>query len=102
MGIAPWCSAEDRGPRNEAAAVPFSHSTYPHPGYISNLAAAVRVITYGVRALVGATGEQGLVFDDWDQPPAQSKDLELCFRHLEPNPDGIKFFNMYRIARAKP
>ncbi|MEY4588028.1 MAG: hypothetical protein RL497_104 [Pseudomonadota bacterium] len=85
---------EDRGLTNEELQLCQFHIHIPsNPEYSSlNLAAAVQVVCYELRVhwLEREAGRE-LAFDDWDQPPAASKDLELYFQHLEQTLTELNF-----------
>jgi tRNA (cytidine32/uridine32-2'-O)-methyltransferase len=85
---------EDRGLTNEELQQCQFHIHIPsNPEYSSlNLAAAVQVIAYELRMhwLEREAGRE-LVFDDWDQPPAAARDLELYFQHLEQTLTELNF-----------
>ncbi len=77
---------EDRGLTNDELHKCHFHVHIPaNPEYTSlNLAAAVQVIVYEIRmSLLTAENGRAPHFDDWDQPPAPQKDIELYFEHLE-------------------
>lgn len=85
---------EDRGLTNEELQKCHYHVHIPaNPDYSSlNIAAALQVITYEIR-MSYLTAEQGKAphFDDWDVPPARSKDLEMYFTHLEQTLQDLGF-----------
>jgi tRNA (cytidine32/uridine32-2'-O)-methyltransferase len=77
---------EDRGLTNEELQKCNYHVHIPsNPEYSSlNLATAVQVLCYEMRmAYLTEKDGQLPTFDDWDQPPADSKAIELYFEHLE-------------------
>ncbi len=76
---------EDRGLTNEELQQCHFHVHIPaNPEYSSlNLAAAVQVIAYELRATALNTQAGGqLALNDWDMPPAKSRDLEGYYQHL--------------------
>lgn len=77
---------EDSGLSNDELQKCHYHVCIPaNPDYSSlNLAAAVQVLCYEAHmaALESADGGFSGV-DDWDVPPARSRDMELYFQHLE-------------------
>jgi tRNA (cytidine32/uridine32-2'-O)-methyltransferase len=77
---------EDRGLSNEELHKCTYHVHIPsNPEYSSlNIASAVQVLCYEVR-MASLSDRNGLlpVFDEWDQPPAKTGDLEFYFKHLE-------------------
>lgn len=77
---------EDRGLTNEELHKCNYHVHIPaNPEYSSlNISAALQVIAYEIR-MSHLTEERGekLHFDDWDMPPAKSKELECYFDHLQ-------------------
>ena len=85
---------EDRGLTNEELHKCHAHVHIPaNPEYSSlNLAAAVQVITYEIRMSV-LNQENGapLHFDDWDEPRAQTKDLEHYYEHLQSTLETLSF-----------
>lgn len=86
---------EDRGLTNEELQKCHYHVHIPaNPEYTSlNIAAALQVIAYEIR-MSALTAEQGGVpvhFDDWDMPPAQQKDLELYYIHLQETLERLGF-----------
>jgi tRNA (cytidine32/uridine32-2'-O)-methyltransferase len=86
---------EDRGLTNDELHKCHYHVHIPsNPDYSSlNLAAAVQVLSYEVRmALLTFEAGKKPHFDDWDVPPAQHKDLEMYFEHLEETMIQIGFF----------
>lgn len=85
---------EDRGLTNEELQLCQYHIHIPANAEYSslNLAAAVQVICYELRVhLLEREAGRELAFDDWDQPPAASKDLELYFQHLEQTLTELNF-----------
>lgn len=85
---------EDRGLTNEELHKCHYHVHIPsNPEYSSlNLAAALQVIAYEIR-VAALTQEQGqpLHFDDWDMPPAENRDLELYYTHLQETLEQLSF-----------
>ena len=77
---------EDRGLSNEELHKCTYHVHIPsNPNYSSlNLASAVQVLCYEVR-MAYLADKNGILppFDEWDQPPAKTDDLEFYFQHLE-------------------
>ena len=77
---------EDRGLTNEELHKCTYHVHIPsNPEYSSlNIASAVQVLCYEIR-MASLADDAGCVpsFDEWDQPPAKTNDLELYFEHLE-------------------
>ena len=77
---------EDRGLTNEELHKCTYHVHIPsNPDYSSlNIASAVQVLCYEIRMASLADKNGSLPsFNEWDQPPAKIKDLELYFEHLE-------------------
>jgi tRNA (cytidine32/uridine32-2'-O)-methyltransferase len=77
---------EDRGLTNEELHKCTYHVHIPsNPDYSSlNIASAVQVLCYEIRMASLADKNGSLpTFNEWDQPPAKIKDLELYFEHLE-------------------
>lgn len=87
---------EDRGLTNEELHKCHFHVHIPaNEEYSSlNIAAALQVIAYEVR-MAYLTDKEGKAphFDDWDLPPARSKDVELYFAHLEETLGKLGFFD---------
>lgn len=87
---------EDRGLMNEELQQCQYHVHIPaNPEYSSlNLAAAVQVISYEIRmSHLNAEAGKPIHFDDWDQPPATSKDLDCYYQHLEETLLELQFIN---------
>lgn len=85
---------EDRGLTNEELQLCQFHVHIPsNPEYSSlNLAAAVQVLAYEIRVQYLEAQQQGpLHFDDWDQPPAAARDLDMYFAHLEQTLTELEF-----------
>ena len=85
---------EDRGLTNEELHKCHFHVHIPaNPEYSAlNLATAVQVICYEVRMAMLEAEQGGAVhFDDWDQPPAQHKALELYYEHLQQTLERLGF-----------
>ena len=85
---------EDRGLTNEELHKCNYHVHIPsNPEYSSlNLGAAVQVLCYEVRMAWMAAKEGKLPhFDDWDQPPANHKALELYYEHLQETLEQLSF-----------
>tara|TARA_B100000446_G_scaffold50717_1_gene46746 strand:- start:190 stop:981 length:792 start_codon:yes stop_codon:yes gene_type:complete len=85
---------EDRGLTNEELHKCNYHVHIPsNPEYSSlNLGAAVQVLCYEVRMAWLAAKEGKLPhFDDWDQPPANHKALELYYEHLQETLEQLSF-----------
>ena len=77
---------EDRGLTNEELHKCTYHVHIPsNTDYSSlNIACAVQVLCYEIRMASLADKNGSLPsFNEWDQPPAKIKDLELYFEHLE-------------------
>jgi tRNA (cytidine32/uridine32-2'-O)-methyltransferase len=77
---------EDRGLTNEELHKCTYHVHIPsNTDYSSlNIASAVQVLCYEIRMASLADKNGSLPsFNEWDQPPAKIKDLELYFEHLE-------------------
>ena len=77
---------EDRGLTNEELHKCTYHVHIPsNTEYSSlNIACAVQVLCYEIRMASLADKNGSLPsFNEWDQPPAKIKDLELYFEHLE-------------------
>ncbi len=85
---------EDRGLTNEELHKCNYHVHIPsNPDYSSlNLGAAVQVLCYEVR-MAWMTAKEGRLphFDDWDQPPANHKALELYYEHLQETLEQLSF-----------
>ncbi len=85
---------EDRGLTNEELHKCNYHVHIPsNPEYSSlNLGAAVQVLCYEVR-MAWMTAKEGKLphFDDWDQPPADHKALELYYEHLQETLEQLSF-----------
>lgn len=85
---------EDRGLTNEELHQCHFHVHIPsNPEYSAlNLAAALQVIAYEIRVsfLQEESGEP-IHFDDWDMPPAQHKDVELYYEHLQQTLEQLTF-----------
>ncbi len=85
---------EDRGLTNEELHKCNYHVHIPsNPDYSSlNLGAAVQVLCYEVR-MAWMTAKEGKLphFDDWDQPPANHKALELYYEHLQETLEQLGF-----------
>lgn len=85
---------EDRGLTNDELHKCHYHVHIPsNPDYSSlNLAAAVQVLTYEIRAsALAAEAGKPLHYDDWDMPPAPEKDLELYYAHLQETLEQLGF-----------
>ncbi len=87
---------EDRGLTNEELHKCNFHLHIPaNDAYPAlNIAAAVQVVAYEIRIsyLTDKAGEAPH-FDDWDQSPARTKDVELYFTHLEQTLEKLGFFD---------
>lgn len=85
---------EDRGLTNEELHKCNYHVHIPaNPEYSAlNLATAVQVLAYEVR-MAWLTMKEGRAphFDDWDQPPAEHKALELYYEHLQETLERLSF-----------
>ncbi|MYM63010.1 tRNA (cytosine(32)/uridine(32)-2'-O)-methyltransferase TrmJ [Pseudomaricurvus sp. HS19] len=85
---------EDRGLTNEELQKCNYHVHIPaNPEYSAlNLATAVQVLCYEMR-VAWLTAKEGQLphFDDWDQPPADHKALELYFDHLQQTLETLSF-----------
>lgn len=85
---------EDRGLTNEELHKCNYHVHIPaNPEYSAlNLATAVQVLAYEVR-MAWLTWKEGKAphFDDWDQPPAEHKALELYYQHLQETLERLGF-----------
>lgn len=85
---------EDRGLTNEELQKCHFHVHIPaNPEYSAlNIASALQVIAYEIR-MSALSIEQGapVHFDDWDMPPAQSKDLEMYYAHLQETLEHLGF-----------
>lgn len=85
---------EDRGLTNEELHKCNYHVHIPsNPDYSSlNLATAVQVLCYEMR-MAHLTEQEGapIHFDDWDQPPANSKALEHYYTHLQETLETLNF-----------
>ena len=85
---------EDRGLTNEELHKCNYHVHIPaNPEYSAlNLATAVQVLAYEVR-MAWLTAKEGKLphFDDWDQPPAENKALELYYEHLQETLEKLGF-----------
>ncbi len=85
---------EDRGLTNEELQKCNYHVHIPaNPEYSAlNLATAVQVLCYEMR-MAWLTAKEGQLphFDDWDQPPADHKALELYFDHLQQTLETLSF-----------
>ncbi len=88
---------EDRGLTNEELQKCHFHVHIPaNEEYSSlNIAAAIQVICYEIR-MSFLTDKEGKAphFDDWDVPPAQQKDLELYYAHLEETLGKLGFLDI--------
>lgn len=87
---------EDRGLTNEELHKCQFHVHIPtNPDYSSlNLVAAVQVISYEMRLYcLESANNAPLHFDDWDQPPADSKALESYYQHLEETLKTLSFIS---------
>ncbi len=85
---------EDRGLTNEELQKCHFHVHIPaNPEYSSlNIASALQVIAYEIRMSALAIDQGGPIhFDDWDMPPAQSKDLEMYYQHLQETLERLGF-----------
>lgn len=78
---------EDRGLTNEELHKCHYHVHIPaNPGYSSlNIASALQVIAYEIRmsALAAENNDTPVSFDEWDMPPAEQKDIEHYFEHMQ-------------------
>jgi tRNA (cytidine32/uridine32-2'-O)-methyltransferase len=85
---------EDRGLTNEELHKCNFHVHIPaNPEYSAlNLATAVQVLCYEYRMSALAAEQGGPVhFDDWDQPPAETKALESYYEHLQTTLEKLTF-----------
>lgn len=77
---------EDRGLTNEELHKCHYHVHIPaNPEYSAlNIAAALQVICYEIRvSYLQEDSQQPLHFDDWDMPPANQRELEHYYLHLQ-------------------
>jgi tRNA (cytidine32/uridine32-2'-O)-methyltransferase len=85
---------EDRGLTNDELQKCNYHVHIPsNPEYSSlNLATAVQVLSYEMR-MAFLTEQEGKLptFDDWDQPPADTKAVEMYYEHLEQTLGELEF-----------
>lgn len=85
---------EDRGLTNEELQVCNVHLHIPaNEDYSAlNLATAVQVVCYELR-MAWLTEKEGKAphYDDWDQPPANSQELEYYYRHLQETLEKLNF-----------
>lgn len=85
---------EDRGLTNEELQLCNLHLHIPANDEYSalNLATAVQVVCYELR-MAFLTETQGAAphFDDWDMPPANSREVEYYYKHLQETLERINF-----------
>lgn len=85
---------EDRGLTNEELQVCNLHLHIPANEEYSalNLATAVQVVCYELR-MTWLTDSQGKEphYDEWDQPPANSQELEYYYKHLQETLEKLDF-----------
>lgn len=87
---------EDRGLTNEELQKCHFHVHIPaNPEYSSlNIASAMQVIAYEIRmSALNVENGAPLHFDEWDMPPAQQKDMELYYTHLQETLEKLTFIN---------
>ena len=87
---------EDRGLTNDELHKCHYHVHIPaNPAYSSlNIASALQVIAYEIR-MSALTAEAGapVTFDEWDMPPAEQKDVEHYFAHMQETYEKLGFLD---------
>lgn len=87
---------EDRGLTNEELQLCNIHLHIPaNEEYSSlNLATAVQVVCYELRMTMLALRDGAEPhFEDWDQPPANSRELEYYYQHLQETLEKLDFIS---------
>lgn len=87
---------EDRGLTNDELHKCHYHVHIPaNPAYSSlNIASALQVIAYEIRmSALAAEAGAPVTFDEWDMPPAEQKDVEHYFAHMQETYEKLGFLD---------